>query len=184
MEEEFAFIVILGIIFFFIWNSSKKPSGPSGGGPVSAVIAAQGGSAGIQTVSEAPVPLEVIQAVIEKFQSTQEDMVPLETLYFKTVTDGQYDARFMFMNTRHFFGQQFDVRANIDDYGSVTILKTETTSDPISYTSAYLPDTYQSYNHIDDNFKKQFESALTVSRGKEFQDKLNSSLMTRASLGG
>jgi hypothetical protein len=111
-------------------------------------------------------------------------MVPLETLYFKTVTDGQYDARFMFMNTRHFFGQQFDVRANIDDYGSVTILKTETTSDPISYTSAYLPDTYQSYNHIDDNFKKQFESALTVSRGKEFQDKLNSSLMTRASLGG
>ena len=116
MEEEFAFIVILGIIFFFIWNSSKKPSGPSGGGPVSAVIAAQGGSAGIQTVSEAPVPLEVIQAVIEKFQSTQEDMVPLETLYFKTVTDGQYDARFMFMNTRHFFGQQFDVRANIDDY--------------------------------------------------------------------
>jgi len=189
MEEELVFLLLLGLIIFFIWNTSKTkpPSAPS---------------AVVQQVESSPsydgtaVPLEVIQAVIEKFQKTQEDMVPIETLFFTPVGDGKYNARLMFLNTRHFFGQQFDIQASIDDSGAVTITNTETTSDAVSYMNAYVPDSYQSFDTIQSSIDEQLQSALTDSKSNTFAIQLTNSftnsfesqlssddLLTRASTG-
>jgi hypothetical protein len=168
MEEEIVFLFLLGLIFFFVWNSGKKtkPSPSSPPAPIQQAGPTYDGTA---------VPLEVVQAVIEKFQTTQEDMVPLETLYFTPLGDGIYKARLMFMNTKHFFGQQFDINASIDDSGSVTITNTECTSDPVSYATAYQPDSYQSFDSVTSSLKGQLDSALTESKSNSFPIQLTNS---------
>jgi hypothetical protein len=165
MKEEILLLILLGLILFFVINSGKSR------GPASTSATAPAGPVYDGTA----VPLEVIQAVIEKFQTTQEDMVPLETLFFTSTGNGTYKARLMFMNTRHFFGQQFDINAAIDDSGAVTITESETTSDPVSYTSAYQPDTYQSFDVVDASLKSQLKTALTASRSNTFPIQLASS---------
>jgi hypothetical protein len=176
MEEEIVFLLIVGLIFFFIWNSGHVPK---------AAPTTQQAAAASPMYDGTAVPLEVVQAVIEKFQNTQPDMVPLETLFFTPIGDGVYKARLMFMNTRHFFGQQFDIQATIDDSGSVTINNTECTSDPVNFMNAYQPDSYQSFDVIDASIKNQLQSALTDSKSNTFSTRLassfSSSLMTRAS---
>lgn len=178
MQEEIVFLFLLGLIFFFVWNSGQKPkSQPTQQAAVPLAAPTYDGTA---------VPLEVVQAVIEKFQSTQEDMVPLETLFFTPIGDGLYKARLMFMNTRHFFGQQFDINASIDDSGKVTILHTESTTDPVSYATAYQPDSYQSFNNVTSSLKSQLQTALTASKEASFPIQLAdsfSSVQSRASTG-
>jgi hypothetical protein len=179
MQEEIVFLFLLGLIFFFVWNSDSKPKSA----PVSQQAVAAASS---PTYDGTAVPLEVVQAVIEKFQSTQEDMVPLETLFFTPIGDGLYKARLMFMNTRHFFGQQFDINASIDDSGKVTILHTESTTDPVSYATAYQPDSYQSFNNVTSSLKSQLQTALTASKEASFPIQLAdsfSSVQSRASTG-
>jgi hypothetical protein len=168
MEEELVFLLLLGLIFFFVWNSTQKKSGPPVASPMQQAAA--------PTESDgSAVPLGVVQAVIEKFQSTQVDMVPLETLYFTPLGNGIYRARLMFLNTRHFFGQQFDIQASINDYGAVTILNTETTSDAVSYTSAYQPDSYQSFDVVQTAIDGQLKSALANSKSNSFPIQLSES---------
>jgi len=162
MEEELVFLLLLGLILFFVWNSNKKPA---------AMVTSS--STGIQhnypTESTGKaVPLDVIQAVIEKFQTTQEDMVPIETLYFTPLSDGLYKARLMFLNTRHFIGQQFDIQASIDDSGKVTILDTESTTDPVNYNDAYVPDTYGSFDVLSASIDNQLQSALSETRSNSW----------------
>jgi hypothetical protein len=192
MEEELVFLLLLGIIIFFIWNSDKKPAA----GASAQKSAGQQGVASSPSYDGTAVPLDVIQAVVEKFQSSQEDMVPIETLFFTPVGEGKYNARLMFLNTRHFFGQQFDINASIDDSGAVTITNSETTSDPISYMNAYTPDSYQEFSTIQSAIDGQLQAALTASKSNTFSVQLASSfnnsfesglspsdLMTRASTG-
>lgn len=178
MEEELSFIVLLGLILFFIWYASQKSTTQAKTVASTSLLAAATNVAPLDTFAEAPVPMEVIQAVIEKFQSTQEDMVPIETLFFKSVSDGVYSARLMFLNTRHYFGQQFDIQATISPLGDVTINKTETTSDPISYVNAYKPDSYQSYAGINSSMEQQTKTALDAVRGTKFQEDLKNSFNT------
>jgi len=179
MEEEFSFLVLLGLIIFFIWYSSgESQAAKSAKSASTSLLASATDVAPLDTFAEAPVPMDVIQAVIEEFQSTQEDMVPIETLYFKSVSEGVYSARLMFMNTRHYFGQQFDIQATISPLGEVTINKTESTSDPISYVNSYKPDSYQSYVGIDTSLDQQTKTALDSIRGTKFQEDLTNSFNT------
>jgi|APCry1669189883_1035261.scaffolds.fasta_scaffold21953_3 hypothetical protein len=181
MEEEFSFLVLLGLIIFFIWYSSRGSTQAAKSTKAAAstsLLSAVVPMVPIDTINEDPVPMDVIQAVIEKFQSTQEDMVPIETLYFKTVSEGVYSARLMFLNTRHYFGQQFDINATISPLGDVTINKTETTSDPISYVNSYKPDAYQSYAGIETSIDQQTKDALSTARGTKFQEDLTNSFNT------
>jgi hypothetical protein len=176
MEDELAFLVLLGLLLFFIWYISRKSSTTQAATKAAASTSAT--SALLDMVDVAPVPLEVIQAVIEKFQSTQEDMVPLETLYFTPTTSGSYNARLMFLNTRHFFGQQFDINASISPSGDVTINNTESTSDPVSYVNSYVPDSYRQYSDINSSMNVQLKSALTNVYGTKFQEDLTNSFNT------
>jgi hypothetical protein len=175
MEDELAFLVLLGLLLFFIWYISQKSTTQAA---AKAAVAMTSATPFLDTFDVAPVPLDVIQAVIEKFQSTQEDMVPLETLYFNPGTSGSYNARLMFLNTRHFFGQQFDINASISPAGDVTINKTESTSDPVSYVNSYVPDSYRQYSDINSSMNVQLKSALTNVYGTKFQEDLTNSFNT------
>lgn len=106
-----------------------------------------------------PVQADVTQVILEEVQKTEVDMVPIETLFVNAQGDNVYNARFMFLNTTGFFGVQYDVQAKVNPSGSATITAITQTARP-DYSSAYVPDKYQSYNVIRDNLNKQLGDAI------------------------
>ena len=85
----------------------------------------------------APVPPVIIQAIIEKVQSSMPDMAPLETLFVNIQPDGSYNSRHMFYNTKHFYGTQYDVNAKVGSDGSVGIWHETYAIDPGAYENIY-----------------------------------------------
>ena len=148
--KDLAIVLLVAIILFLIWNgrqtSTMEPE-------TSNVVPA--------------VPADVTQAIIEAFQKSLDDMVPLETLYIKPTGDGNYDARFMFMNTKRFYGVQYDVQAKVSDAGGVTLGKVVATSQPTDYSNAYKPDSFTPYASIDASLNKQLTDAIAQQRAGE-----------------
>lgn len=54
---------------------------------------------------------EVIQNTLNQIQEKESDVYPIETIYFNK-NDNIYDARFMFFNTKGFYGVQYDVKTD------------------------------------------------------------------------
>jgi hypothetical protein len=106
-----------------------------------------------------PVPPVIIQAIIEKIQSSMPDMSPLETLFVNVQPDGSYNSRHMFYNTKHFYGMQYDVNAKVGQDGSVQIVKLGNSSQ-IDPTAGYKPDMYQPWKSVEANLDSQFKGAL------------------------
>jgi hypothetical protein len=107
----------------------------------------------------APVPPVIIQAIIEKVQSSLPDMAPLETLFVNVQPDGSYNSRHMFYNTKHFYGTQYDVNAKVGSDGSVQIVKLGDSAQ-IDPTAGYKPDVYQPWKSVEANLDSQFKGAL------------------------
>ena len=107
----------------------------------------------------APVPPVIIQAIIEKVQSSLPDMAPIETLFVNIQPDGSYNSRHMFYNTKHFYGTQYDVNARVGSDGSVQIVKLGDSAQ-IDPTAGYKPDTYQPWKSVEANLDSQFKGAL------------------------
>ena len=101
----------------------------------------------------------IIQAVIEAIQKDKPDEVPLETLFVNVQPDGSYNSRFMFYNTKHFYGTQYDVNAKVGQDGSVEILKIGDSAQ-IDPTAGYKPDKYQPWVDVQSNLDAQFKGAL------------------------
>jgi hypothetical protein len=106
------------------------------------------------------VPPDVTQVIIEKLQAAAPDMAPLETLFINPQGDGTYLARFMFFNTRHYYGTQMDVKARVNSDGSVNILS-QKDSAVTDYAKAYKPDMYQPYVEIQNNLDSQLKYSAT-----------------------
>lgn len=106
------------------------------------------------------VPPDVIQAIIEKVQETDPDIVPLETLFINSRGNGDYTARFMFFNTRSFTGHQYDVESQVDQDGSVRILSTTLAARPMD--RSYEPDKYKSWDAVQDGIDSQLKSLLSA----------------------
>ena len=65
----------------------------------------------------------------------------------------------MFLNTKHFYGVQYDVQAKVNAGGSVDIMnKTEVAK--VDYSKAYKPDRYESYETIQNSIDAQLKEAL------------------------
>ena len=145
--KDLMILLLVIIVAFLVWNSRVNLSGY-------VAPAANNG--------DAPVPPDVIQAIIEKVQQSKPDEYPLETLFVTPQADGSYVSRFMFFNTRKFLGNQYDVVAKVREDGNVDITSmTEfAKSDP---SAGYLPDTYKPYDDIQANSTSQL-SALLASR--------------------
>lgn len=150
--KDLVIVLLLAIILFLIWNG-RQTSTMEAEAPTTTTA----------------VPGEVTQAIIEAFQKSLDDMVPLETLFIKPQGDGNYSARFMFMNTKRFYGVQYDVQANVSGSGAVTLSNVVATAQPTDYTNAYKPDTYKPYAAIDASLDKQLKDAIAEQRGAEKQ---------------
>ena len=77
-----------------------------------------------------------------------------------------YNARFMFMDTRGFFGEQYDVTATVASDGVVNLLKNTHTSSSSAggVFERYSPDKYQAYSDIRDSLGIQLRQALQQTR--------------------
>jgi hypothetical protein len=135
-------IVLALIILFLIWNDRQTASYDA------------------EVATAERVPPDVTQVIIEKIQSSDPNIVPLETLFINHQGDGVYNSRFMFLNTKHFYGTQYDVQAKVDNDGSVTIMDRKDTA-VSDYARAYKPDQYQSWEAIQGNLDNQLKDALS-----------------------
>ena len=120
----------------------------------------------------APVPPVIIQAIIEKIQSSLPDTSPLETLFVNVQPDGSYNSRFMFYNTKYFYGTQYDVNAKVGQDGSVEILKIGDSAQ-IDPSTGYKPDKYQPWASVQSNLDAQFKGALVGYKNQPPQPNLN-----------
>ena len=146
--EDLIILVLVAIVFFLLWNGRQT-------------VRYEATTEQSAIPSEAPVSPDVTQVILEKVQQSSPAIYPLETLYIKNMGKGLYDARFMFFNTDGYYGTQYDVKANVGDDGSVQIVsKTETAITGDAQNPGYVPDTYQSYESIEENLNRQLQDAI------------------------
>lgn len=141
--KDIVILVLIVIVGFLLWNSrvNLQYVAPSS--------------------ENVPVPADVIQAIIEKVRSVKPDEYPLETLYIKPQVDGSYLSRFLFYNTRRFFGVQYDVKAKVSTDGSVSI--TDMSESAQSKTDIYYkPDVYKSYEDVQTSSSNQLKAILAT----------------------
>lgn len=146
--KDFAILALATILAFLVWNS--RVTGTYTASP-----------SGIPTDSSAAIAPEITGAIIEKFQKSNPDFYPLETLFINAQSDKIFDARFMFFNTKHFYGAQYDIQARLNDDGSVDILKTTETAKAES-GHGYVADKYQPWNAIQGTLDAQLKKELTL----------------------
>ena len=109
------------------------------------------------------IPRDVISAIIDKIQEKNPDDAPLETVFINKIGDDTYAARFMFFNTQHYFGTQYDVQARVGTDGSVSIVNLSGSTQVDNYDSGFKPfkpDTYQDYKGVEDSLNQQLQTAL------------------------
>ena len=151
--KEAILLLLIAALTFLMWNSRQTVGYSPGSVPSESAPA-----------HDAPVPPDVTQAILVKVQQAAKTIWPLETLYVKNAGKGVYDARFMFFNTDGYYGTQYDVKARVDD-GAVQILsKSETAVEGDAQNPGYVPDSYQSYNVIEQNLDQQLRDALKNSK--------------------
>jgi len=118
----------------------------------------------------APVSPNIIQVIIEALQKTEPWLQPIETIYItpKTGTQGgvTYDARLMFLDTRGFFGIQYDVTASVSPAGAVTLLSKVASSSPdrSGPFQSYAPDKYQPFADVQADLNQQLAEVIKASR--------------------
>jgi|CryBogDrversion2_4_1035264.scaffolds.fasta_scaffold12711_2 hypothetical protein len=144
--KDLVILVLVIIVAFLVWNNRVNVSG------YMPPVANDG---------NIPVPADVIQAIIEKVQQSKPDEYPLETLFITPQGDGSYATRFMFYNTKHFLGNQYDVRAKVKQDGSVDITSISESSKP-DPNAGYKPDVYKPYQDVQDSSSNQLKAILAT----------------------
>jgi hypothetical protein len=140
-EVAIAFIVIVAALLF--WNNRQSATYETAAG-----------------ATVLPIQTDIVQVILEEVQRSLTDVVPIETLFVTRQGEDTYNSRFMFFNTSGFYGVQYDVQARVKQDGSVSIMSMTETARP-DYSSAYVPDKYQSFDVIQANLDKQLKDALT-----------------------
>jgi hypothetical protein len=143
MKKDFAILLLASIAMFLAWNGRKSGYTAS--------------ETGIPVDTSAPVPPEITMAILAKLQSLIKDSWPIDTLFVNPQKDGSYKARVLMFNTRHFFGTQYDVQANVKQDGSVDIIQQSETSS-IDTLRGYKEDKYQNFQGIQQALDKQLKA--------------------------
>ena len=135
-------------------------------------------TSGFAEATTPQVPPSVIQVIIEALQKQEPWLQPVETIYITPKSGAQsgitYDVRMLFLDTRGFFGVQYDVTAGVSPAGGVQILSKTTSSSPdrSGPFQSFAPDKYQAYDDINQALNEQLTSVLAASRqlpGKQVQ---------------
>ena len=100
--KDIVVFLLLAILGFLLWNRGVLARGE-----------------GFENVSDKkPVNPATIQTIINAIQAKNPDVYPVQTIYINSMQGDQgsamYDARIMFVNTRGYFGVQYDIKADGD----------------------------------------------------------------------
>jgi hypothetical protein len=95
--KDFALFILVAILAFMLWNNQKMP-----------------GETYVQTADA--VSPAVIQSIANSVQAMYPDVYPVQTIYINPLAGSQgsqiYNARMVFINTRGYFGIQYDIQAD------------------------------------------------------------------------
>lgn len=154
--KDLVVLILVLVILFMIWNGRSTSTYAAG-----------------DINLTAPVPPNIVQAIIEKVQSVKPDLAPIDTVFVNIQPDGSYNSRIMFYNTKHFFGTQYDVNAKVNTDGSVNLVKIgdSATVDP---STGYKPDVYMPWVEVKENLDAQFKGALNAYKNQPPQPSLSS----------
>ena len=97
--KDFTIVLLIGILAFMVWNKNNK------------------GGEGF-TEAQTAVSPSTIQSIVNSIQARDPDIYPVQTIYINPMDGDQgtklYNARIMFINTRGYFGIQYDVQADAE----------------------------------------------------------------------
>lgn len=155
--KDLVVLILVAVILFLIWNGRTDTSAYAAG----------------DVDLTAPVPPNIVQAIIEKIQSVKPDLAPIDTVFVNIQPDGSYNSRIMFYNTKHFFGTQYDVNAKVNSNGAVDLIRIgdSTTVDP---SAGYKPDAYMPWVEVKENLSAQFRGAMQGYKNQPPQPNLSS----------
>ena len=95
--KDLTIVLLIGILAFMIWNKDKK------------------GSESFTDSTNAVNPA-TIQSIVNSIQAKDPDVYPVQTIYINQANGDQgsviYNARILFINTRGYFGIQYDVQSD------------------------------------------------------------------------
>lgn len=159
MKDVVVFL-LLAILGFLLWNRGVILRGE-----------------GFTNVSDKkPVAPATIQNIINAIQAKNPDVYPVQTIYINTMEGDRgsslYEARIMFVNTRGYFGVQYDIKAD----GNGNILELAEQPQPgIGAADVFEPfgpsDTYTTFEDTQVVLDKQFADLKTQVPG--YQTKLD-----------
>jgi hypothetical protein len=158
--KDIVVFLLLAILGFLLWNRGVFMNGE-----------------GFVNVSDQkPVNPATIQTIINAIQAKNPDVYPVQTIYINSMQGDQgsamYDARIMFINTRGYFGVQYDIKADSDG----NILEMSEQPQPgIGAADVFEPfgpsDTYTTFEDTQVVLDKQFADLKTQVPG--YQGKLD-----------
>jgi hypothetical protein len=152
-NQDLFLFVLLAIFGFLIWNQSV-------------------GEKFVDVSASTPVSPAVIQNIITSIQDKDSDLYPLQTVYINPFGGDQgsmiYNARIIFLNTRGYFGVQYDVQA--DASGRIINMNSQAHPDALGPFKPYTEDKYESFDDVQMYLDKQFSDLKSQVPG--FQGKL------------
>jgi hypothetical protein len=158
-NQDILLIVLLGILGFMLWNKSVNERF-------------------VDVSSSTPVSPSVIQNIVTAVQMKDPDLYPLQTVYINPFGGDQgsivYNARMMFMNTRGYFGVQYDIQA--DAAGKILSMNVQAPPDASGPFGGFVEDKLSTFEDIQVVLDKQFADLKTQAPG--YQGKLEAWLAT------
>lgn len=158
--KDIVVFLLLAILGFLLWNRSVMMRGE-----------------GFTDVSDKKsVSPATIQTIINSIQTKNPDVYPVQTIYINPLEGDQgsmiFNARIMFINTRGYFGVQYDIKADTDG----NILEMSEQPQPgIGAADVFEPfgpgDTYTAFEDTQTVLNKQFNELKTQVPG--YQNKLD-----------
>ena len=158
--KDIVVFLLLAILGFLLWNRGVFVNG----------------EAFVNVSDQKPVNPATIQTIINAIQAKNPDVYPVQTIYINSMQGDQgsamYDARIMFVNTRGYFGVQYDIKA--DSNGNILELS-EQPQPGIGAADVFEPfgpsDTYTTFEDTQVVLDKQFSDLKTQVPG--YQGKLD-----------
>ena len=161
-NQDLLLFLLLAVFGFMIWNRTN-------------------GENFTDVSADKPVEPATIQTIINSIQAKVPDLYPIQTVYINPFQGDMgsmiYNARIMFLNTRGYFGVQYDVKA--DARGNVLEMTEQPAPDMTGPFMAYTGDGYEKFEDIQVVLDQQFADLKTQVSG--YETKLDTFLETQSS---
>jgi hypothetical protein len=149
-NQDVLVFILLAILGFMIWNRTMNETFTD-------------------TSATTPVEPAIIQTIINSIQAKDQDLYPLQTIYINPFSGDLgstvYNARIIFLNTRGYFGVQYDVQA--DANGKILSMSKQAQPNVQGPFMGYTEDKYDSFDDIEVVLKQQFADLKSQVPGVE-----------------